>query len=205
MATRIYESARERLLDAAQRLILERGLSGLSVEAVISEVGLSKGGFFHHFKTKNDLILALLDRLVRRMDGFVAELAAKDPQPRGARLRAQIALSFDSKRQEAEAPQALLLAFVEAVKSQPTVRRLARELNAQAVARDVGEGIPEGRAMLIQFALDGFWLSEAVGTAALTAKQRRALRDELIALALVEAGPATLTRTATKTRKGKRS
>ncbi|WAS90659.1 TetR/AcrR family transcriptional regulator [Nannocystis punicea] len=205
MAARTYESARERILDAAQRLILERGMSRLSVDAVITEVGLSKGGFFHHFKTKNDLILALLDRLVRRMDGLVAELAAKDPQPRGARLRAQIVLSFDSKRQEAEAPQALLLAFVEAVQSQPAVRRLARELNAQTVARDVAEGVPEGRAMLIQAALDGFWLSEAVGIAALTAKQKRALRDELIALARVEASPAAAARTTTKTRKGRRS
>ena len=42
--TRTYESARERILDAAQQIILKRGMSQLSVEAVITEVGLSKGG-----------------------------------------------------------------------------------------------------------------------------------------------------------------
>jgi AcrR family transcriptional regulator len=207
MAARTYESARERILDAAERLILERGMSRLSVEAVIAEVGLSKGGFFHHFATKGALILAILDRLVSRVNGHVAELAAKDPEPRGARLRAQIAASFDSKQREAEAPQALLLAFVEAVHSQPAVKRRARKLNAETFARDVGEGIPEGRAMLIQFALDGFWLSEAVGTAALTSTQKRALRDALTALAWPEAraAPSATRRTATKTKKGRRT
>jgi TetR/AcrR family transcriptional repressor of nem operon len=43
-------------------LILARGYVGMTVEHVLDEVGITKGAFFHHFKTKDDLARALLAR-----------------------------------------------------------------------------------------------------------------------------------------------
>lgn len=53
---------RERILDAAYALILERGYVGMSLDNVIRQVGITKGAFFYHFKSKNDLAVALLQR-----------------------------------------------------------------------------------------------------------------------------------------------
>ena len=53
---------RERLLDSAQRLVLERGFTATSVDAVLSDAGATKGAFFHHFPSKNALGRALLER-----------------------------------------------------------------------------------------------------------------------------------------------
>ncbi|AUX39087.1 uncharacterized protein SOCE26_004690 [Sorangium cellulosum] len=201
MPARTYASARERILDAAERLVLKRGVNQLTVEAVITEAQLSKGGFFHHFATKDALLVAILDRLVSRMNDQIAALAAQDPEPRGARLRAQIALAFDADPQEADAQRALILALIEAISAQPAVARRAREVNAEAFARDAAEDIPEGRAIALQFALDGFWFGLAMGTVALTAGQQRALRDSLLALARPEGGagrPPTRRRRAPK-------
>jgi TetR/AcrR family transcriptional regulator, transcriptional repressor for nem operon len=55
-------ATREKILDAAQNLILERGYVGMTVEHILDEVGITKGAFFHHFKTKDDLAKALLQR-----------------------------------------------------------------------------------------------------------------------------------------------
>jgi TetR/AcrR family transcriptional regulator, transcriptional repressor for nem operon len=55
-------ATRERILDAAQRLVLERGFAATSVDAVLAEAPATKGGFFHHFPSKNDLGRALLER-----------------------------------------------------------------------------------------------------------------------------------------------
>lgn len=55
-------ATREKILDAAQKLILARGYVGMTVEHVIDEVGITKGAFFHHFRTKDDLARALLQR-----------------------------------------------------------------------------------------------------------------------------------------------
>jgi len=55
-------ATREKILDAAQALILERGYAGMTVDHVLARVGITKGAFFHHFKTKDDLARALLGR-----------------------------------------------------------------------------------------------------------------------------------------------
>lgn len=56
------EATRQRILDAAQAAILEKGFTATSIDELIAECGLTKGGFFYHFKDKNDLAKALLRR-----------------------------------------------------------------------------------------------------------------------------------------------
>jgi TetR/AcrR family transcriptional regulator, transcriptional repressor for nem operon len=65
-ATRIPkgEATRQRILDAAQAAILEKGFTATSIDELIAECGLTKGGFFYHFRDKNDLAKALLRRYI---------------------------------------------------------------------------------------------------------------------------------------------
>jgi TetR/AcrR family transcriptional regulator, transcriptional repressor for nem operon len=76
---------RERILDAAQRLVLERGFAATSIDAVLTEASTSKGGFFHHFHSKNDLGLALLERYAaadkRLLEEFMAAAEAETEDP----------------------------------------------------------------------------------------------------------------------------
>lgn len=58
------EATRQRLMDAAQRSILEKGFTATSIDELIAECGLTKGGFFYHFKDKTDLAKALLRRYI---------------------------------------------------------------------------------------------------------------------------------------------
>jgi TetR/AcrR family transcriptional repressor of nem operon len=53
---------RERILDAAQVLILDHGFGATTVDAVVNRAGITKGAFFHHFAAKSDLARALVDR-----------------------------------------------------------------------------------------------------------------------------------------------
>lgn len=48
-------NAREKLLNAAIKLVREHGYHATSVEDLCKEAGVSKGAFFHHFKSKDDL------------------------------------------------------------------------------------------------------------------------------------------------------
>lgn len=56
------DDTRTRILDAAQALILERGYAGVSIDQLIGSLGLTKGAFFHHFKSKSALARALIRR-----------------------------------------------------------------------------------------------------------------------------------------------
>ncbi|WP_375285327.1 TetR/AcrR family transcriptional regulator [Marinicauda pacifica] len=51
-------NARERLLDAALKLIRETGYAATTVDALCAEAGATKGAFFHHFVSKDDLAVA---------------------------------------------------------------------------------------------------------------------------------------------------
>jgi TetR/AcrR family transcriptional repressor of nem operon len=55
-------ATRERILDAAQQLVLEHGFAATTVDGILAETGASKGAFFHHFPTKADLGHALVER-----------------------------------------------------------------------------------------------------------------------------------------------
>jgi TetR/AcrR family transcriptional repressor of nem operon len=63
--TRDPGKTRERILDAAQALILDHGFGSTTVDAVVSRAGITKGAFFHHFGAKSDLARALVDRYAR--------------------------------------------------------------------------------------------------------------------------------------------
>lgn len=53
---------RERLLEVAEGAVLAKGFSATSIEELIAAVGITKSGFFYHFKDKNDLAHALMLR-----------------------------------------------------------------------------------------------------------------------------------------------
>jgi TetR/AcrR family transcriptional regulator, transcriptional repressor for nem operon len=69
-------ATRERILDAAQRLVLEHGFAGTSVDAVLAEASATKGGFFHHFPSKNALGRALLERYAAGDKQLLADFLA---------------------------------------------------------------------------------------------------------------------------------
>jgi len=76
---------RQRILDAAKGLVLERGYAGTSVDDIQKAAGISRGTFFYHFKTKDDLARALMERHAEEdhelTDTFMAraEKLASDP------------------------------------------------------------------------------------------------------------------------------
>jgi len=57
-------ATRERILAAAERLVVAKGLSGTSVDEIIAASSSSKGAFFHHFASKQALAEALTERYV---------------------------------------------------------------------------------------------------------------------------------------------
>ena len=68
---------RERILDIAEAAVLEKGFAATSIEELIAAVGITKGGFFYHFKDKGGLAQALLERYLERDDILFDELLAR--------------------------------------------------------------------------------------------------------------------------------
>lgn len=56
-----HHQSKAKLLDATITVVRTKGYNATRIEDVCAEAGVTKGSFFHHFKTKDDLALAALD------------------------------------------------------------------------------------------------------------------------------------------------
>src|SRR5262245_37204615 len=63
-------SARERLLALAEAAVLEKGFAATSIDELIASAGITKSGFFYHFKDKSELAKALMQRYIEVHDGI---------------------------------------------------------------------------------------------------------------------------------------
>jgi AcrR family transcriptional regulator len=74
--------ARERVLRFAEAAVLEKGFVATSIDELIAAAGITKSGFFYHFKDKTELARALLERYIARETDLFDELfkrANEDP------------------------------------------------------------------------------------------------------------------------------
>lgn len=67
------EVTEERILDAAQRLFLEKGYENTTIQDIVNELGgLTKGAVYHHFKSKEEIMDAVGDRMFFENNPFEA-------------------------------------------------------------------------------------------------------------------------------------
>jgi TetR/AcrR family transcriptional repressor of nem operon len=70
--TQIHRDSRTKILDAALYVIRAKGYSAARVEDICEAAGLTKGSFFHHFASKEDLALAAAEHFSAFADGVFA-------------------------------------------------------------------------------------------------------------------------------------
>lgn len=107
--------AREKILEKAHELVMERGFAGTSVDMILEAAGLTKGAFFYHFKSKTDLAAALAKRYVSQDTNFFynimlkVEPLAADPLERMIRF---LDLAADTLEQRDKLPGCLFASYV---------------------------------------------------------------------------------------------
>lgn len=75
------EQNRERVIDTAARLFRERGIDGIGVVDLMNAAGLTQGGFYRQFKSKNDLVMQAVKRAHSDMSEDLARRIAGSDDP----------------------------------------------------------------------------------------------------------------------------
>ena len=101
-ADRVVPACRTRILDAAMRVAGRDGILALTLDKVAREAGVSKGGLIHHFRTKHDLISALLERFRAQTLGMLPQRLAADANPRGRLFRALVSMVLEPSAVEGQ-------------------------------------------------------------------------------------------------------
>lgn len=173
--------ARTRILDAVERIVLARGVSGLTLDAAAREAGVSKGGLLYHFASKEALLAALMERLAAFMAQQFEAGVAREPEGPGRVARAMMAWGFGegecSPGQEPHDRAAAV--FLAAFHHDPALLDPMRRELAVMKARLLDDGIPHGAAMAVLTATDGLFMAHLFGLYRPTEADRAALRTTL--------------------------
>ena len=71
------DDTREKLFEAAARVFEEQGIGGASIEAIAAAAGFTRGAFYSNFKSKDELIIAMLEDHVEQSIGRIRDLLEK--------------------------------------------------------------------------------------------------------------------------------
>src|SRR5687768_13642438 len=92
-------SRKELILDAADQLLARYGYKKMTIDDLAREAGIGKGTVYLHFRSKEDVVLSHVDRIVARLIARLRVIAASEARP-AAKLREMLVLRvmfrFDS-------------------------------------------------------------------------------------------------------------
>jgi AcrR family transcriptional regulator len=174
---------RASLLDAAEAVVVRQGIASLTLDAVASEAGMSKGGLLHHFPNKDRLIEAMVVRSAEGWRGCYTEAYERTPEGPGRMARALLdhCLS-DAKSWTNELRRSSSACFA-ALAQNPALIEPMRAAYAELHRRVAEEGLPPGVGEAVAAAIDGLWLYWVLGLAevdqALMVRVRTALETML--------------------------
>jgi TetR/AcrR family transcriptional regulator, transcriptional repressor for nem operon len=99
--TKPPQQRRNDLLDAAQSLVVEKGVAATTLDDVTRRAGVAKGTFYLYFRSKDDLVAALQQRFGDRMAGRI-EAAARHAETWADKLDACVLACFADYRETYE-------------------------------------------------------------------------------------------------------
>ena len=167
---------RARLLDAAVDVVRRDGAQALTLDAVAAEAKVSKGGLLYHFKSKRELLDALV---AGWLDEWEAEFDA-DAHDDGfvaAFVRTSHLGGAPDEQRQAE------VGLLAALAAEPEVLATARERYATWQDRVEREGSDPVEATVARLAADGLWLADLLGLAPPQGQLREAVLARLLELA----------------------
>ena len=80
-------STKQRLIDVGLRMLLEHGYNDLGIHALITEAGVSKGSFYHHFRDKQDFALQVIGAYMTQVHAGLDACLGDHERPPLARVR----------------------------------------------------------------------------------------------------------------------
>jgi AcrR family transcriptional regulator len=91
----LADRRREELVKAGYAEILDKGIHATTLDSVVARAGSSKGGALYYFHTKEDLLFAVLEWLIRQLSRTLDEVAYSEESAR-ARLASELEVLFHS-------------------------------------------------------------------------------------------------------------
>ncbi len=179
MTKKTPEETRTRLIQAAIDIIVDKGATFLTLDAVALAAQVSKGGLLHHFPTKEALLHGLDDHATQVwLKRLQLEYAKETEDKPGRWARSYIHTAFDHSPEEARVLQAL----TRVMGMHPALVERWNAISLDIYEQMMDDGLTEARILTIQMACDGMFLGEVLNFSLVSEAQRAIIRNELLKL-----------------------
>lgn len=89
---------RKEILDIAERLFCTQGYDNISTNDILAEIGIARGTLYYHFKSKEDILDAMIDRILDEIIRKAKNIALNESMPVLERLtKTVLAANVDTK------------------------------------------------------------------------------------------------------------
>jgi AcrR family transcriptional regulator len=166
---RVEPTARERILETAYELFSRRGIRDVGIDEIIGRAGVAKATLYRHFASKDDLVVAFLERREQR---WTVEVVEAEARRRGATPDEQLLAIFDVldewfRREDFEACS-FINTLLEMRARHPTGKASIHHLeNVRSLVRRLAEeaGLPDtdSFARSFQILMEGSIVSATAG------------------------------------------
>ncbi|HBU83328.1 MULTISPECIES: TetR/AcrR family transcriptional regulator [Paenibacillus] len=171
-------SKRKDLLAAASFIVDHNGMDKLTLEAVASQAGVSKGGLLHHFPNKDALIKAMIDEYTDAFIQSMKEKVDEDPVSRGKWHRAYL----ESTILDINSSNKVISAYKAALFTDPIMLSSFKD-NLEKIYEEMRrDGLDEVTAIIIRLAIDGLWYSELFNVGNLDANMKERISERMTEL-----------------------
>lgn len=144
---------KDKIVDAAMAIVREQGVAKLTLDAAAKVAQVSKGGVLYHFKSKDDLIRAMVQRLIESCDALHMEHYEQEPPGPYRWARTVVRTTFDPRGPSDDPINSALLA---AVSVNPDLLAPIHAKFAEWIERVRSDSPDPARAELICMAMDGY-------------------------------------------------
>lgn len=156
------DSSRAILILAALHVLEHEGARALTLDKVAQKAEVSKGGLTHHFKSKQDLLLGVIDHTIHTINTRLAVAYQNEPDDGtpGRFTRAYLRVNLDCIRSgEAESMRSLLEMLV----AEPSLALLRRHELLKLHENLQSDGLAPLHALTLISASDGCWINVILG------------------------------------------
>lgn len=174
------EITKNAILEAANRIVQERGVDNLTLELTAREAGVSKGGLLYHFPNKVALINGMIQNYLERFTSDLNETVQRtSEQTPGRWTTAYLEVTSDDFQRNPRMSSGLLAA----VAINPALLVPMQQAFQRWVRQLLEDGIDPITAMIVRLAVDGLWMVELFGFAPPEPAMRAKILEALDALA----------------------
>lgn len=177
MAGRPRSIDRDKVLDAAERIVAASGAAGLSFEAVARAAGITKGGVQYCFGTKEKLITAMIDRWTEAFEHDIRARTGPNAGPVDV-IRGHLAVTRD----EDEADHSRSAVMMTALLERPDHVVAGRSWYAQRLAGLDLDNADDRRTVIAFLAGEGAFLLKALGLIDMGDADWKRLFDDILAM-----------------------